>query len=155
MSNKTRSILSTALSLLIVVIVTIVYFYKRNKDTKGEKVYLDNTIVKAEYTLSFVTESNYIDGKDYYCVYLEITNTLTEPQSFTISNPYFKTDKGKKVTFKELKDNGFSLSAGATDYYMLACPYSYMSDVKECILHFKLNKYYFNLHTCLESYENN
>lgn len=155
MSNRVRSIISTAISLAIVVFVVIIFFYKRNKDTKGEKVYLDYTICKKEYDLKFETTSEYIDGKDYYCVYIEITNNLTETQTFTFSNPYFKTDKGKKVTFKKLEDNGFSLDAGETDYYMLACPYSYMNNVKECLLHFKLNKYYFNLHTCLSSYENN
>ena len=155
MSNKTRSIVSTAISLAIVVFATIIYFYFRNRDTKGEKVYLDNVIYKEESTLSFTTDTRYENGKSYYCVWLEITNTLTETQTFTIKNPYFKTDKVSKVTFKTLEDNGFSIEPGKTEYYMLGCPYSDINDVKKCLLHFKLNKYYFNLHTCLESYENN
>ena len=101
MSNKTRSIVSTAISLAIVIFATIIYFYFRNRDTKGEKVYLDNVIYKEEYTLSFTTDTRYENGKSYYCVWLEITNTLTETQTFTIKNPYFKEelDETKQIIY--------------------------------------------------------
>lgn len=150
-----RNLVSTIISVLIIVGVLIGYLIIRNRDSKGQKVYLNDTIIKKEYKLTFYTESNEINGKDYYCVFVYITNNLTETQKFTFSNPYFKTDKNLKVTFGKLTDNGFEIAPGETEYYMLACPYEDMNDVKKCILHFKLNRYYFNLHTCLSSYENN
>ena len=152
--NK-RKLISTIFSVIFIIAILIGYLCIRNNDKKGQKVYLNDTIVKKEYKLTFYTESNVIDGKTYYCVFVYITNNLTETQKFTFSNPYYKTDKNIKVTFGKLTDNGFTIEPGETEYYMLACPYSEMNDVKKCILHFKLNKYYFNLHTCLSTYENN
>ena len=151
--RNSKSWISSIISIAIIIIVSITVFVMKIKDTKGEKCYLDSTIIKKEYNLTFETDTVYYDEQSYYAVYIYITNNLTETQTFNFKKPYFKTDLDKKVTFKSLADNGFSLDAGTSDYYMLACPYSYMRDVKECLLHFKLNKYSFNLHTCLSTYK--
>ena len=155
MSRTRRSWISTIISLVFFIIGALIVYFIKTKDSKGEKCYLNSTIVKKEYKITFNTDTVIYDSQTYYAVYINITNNLTETQTFTFKGPYFKTDLDKKVTFKSLDDNGFSLEPGETDYYMLACPYTYIRDVKKCILHFKLNKYSFNLHTCLSTYENN
>ena len=123
-------------------------------ESKGEKIYLDSVVEKKEYSLDFFTESGDNNGVSYYYVGIYVTNNLTETQTFKFSKIYFKTDKDIKVTMKN-KLETLTIEPGETNYYYLGCPYYDMDNVKKTILHFKLNKYSFNLHTCLSSYENN
>lgn len=154
MDRIRKSWITTGITVLGIIIVLIIVLVVKHNETKGEKCYLDSTIVKKEYSLTFKTDSIFDGGISYYAVFINITNNETETQTYTFKGPYYKTDRKIKVTFGTLSGNGFSIAPGDTDSYMLACPYSDMTDPKKCILHFKLNGYSYNLHTCLESYEN-